>query len=121
LSKTREDHIKGDGTEEARRAPRGAHPPETGRKALYVNLAHAAGIKGLSERRARLLQFLFAHQAKPEFTCRFVWAPDAIAFWDNRCTQHNPVNDYRGFRRVMQRIMLRGKGRCDGRLPGPVC
>lgn len=114
VSKTREDRIKSDGTEEAKKEYRAEHPvvrthPETGRKALYVNVAHTAGIKGMTdEESAPLLQFLFAQQVKPEFTCRFVWEPDAIAFWDNRCTQHNPVNDYHGFRRVMQRITLRG-------------
>jgi taurine dioxygenase len=114
VSKTREDRIKSDGTEEAKKEYRAEHPivrthPETGRKALYVNVAHTAGIKGLTdEEGAALLQFLFAHQVKPEFTCRIVWEPNAIAFWDNRSVQHNPVNDYHGFRRVMQRITLKG-------------
>ncbi len=114
VSKTREDRIKSDGTEEAKKEYRAEHPvvrthPETGRKALYVNVAHTAGIKGMTdEESAPLLNFLFAHQVKPEYTCRFAWEPDAIAFWDNRCTQHNPVNDYHGFRRVMQRITLKG-------------
>lgn len=115
VSKTREDRIKSNGTEEAKKEYRAEHPvvrthPETGRKALYVNVAHTAGIQGMTdEESAPLLQFLFAHQVKPELTCRFVWEPDSIAFWDNRCTQHNPVNDYHGFRRVMQRITLRGE------------
>lgn len=114
VSKTREDRIKSDGKEAAPQEYRAEHPvvrthPETGRKALYVNVAHTAGIKGMSdEESAPLLNFLFAHQVKPEFTCRFAWEPDAIAFWDNRCVQHNPVNDYHGFRRVMQRITLQG-------------
>ena len=83
--------------------------PETGRKALFVNVAHTAGIEGLTEAEsAPLLQFLFAHQVKPEFTCRFVWQPGSLAFWDNRCAQHNPVNDYHGHRRVMHRITLAG-------------
>ncbi len=55
-----------------------------------------------------LLEFLFRHQVRPEFTCRFVWRPGSIALWDNRCAQHNPVNDYHGFRRVMHRITLAG-------------
>jgi taurine dioxygenase len=115
VSKTREDRIKEGGTQEAKKEYRAEHPiarthPETGRKALYVNVAHTAGIVGMTdEESAPLLQFLFAHQVKPEFTCRFVWEPDAIAFWDNRCVQHNPVNDYHGFRRVMLRITLRGE------------
>ena len=114
VSKTREDRIKTDGKDAAPQEYRAEHPvvrthPETGRKALYVNVAHTAGIKGMTdEESAPLLKFLFDHQVKPEFTCRFVWEPNTIAFWDNRCVQHNPVNDYHGFRRVMQRITLRG-------------
>jgi taurine dioxygenase len=45
---------------------------------------------------------------RPEFTCRFSWQPASIALWDNRCAQHNPVNDYHGYRRVMHRITLAG-------------
>ena len=114
VSKTREDRIKSDGRDSAPVEYQAEHPlvrthPETGRKALYVNVAHTAGIKGLTdEESASLLQFIFKHQVKPEFTCRFVWEPDSIAFWDNRCVQHNPINDYHGFRRVMHRITLQG-------------
>jgi taurine dioxygenase len=114
VSKTREDRIKSDGKSGAAQEYRAEHPvvrthPETGRKALYVNVAHTTGIVGMrDEESAPLLNFLFQHQIKPEFTCRFVWDRDAIAFWDNRCTQHNPVNDYHGHRRVMHRITLRG-------------
>lgn len=114
VSKTREDRIKSDGKETAPQEYRAEHPvvrthPETGRKALYVNVAHTAGIKGMTdEESAPLLRFLFGYQVRPELTCRFAWEPNAIAFWDNRCTQHNPVNDYHGFRRVMHRITLKG-------------
>ncbi|MGY8991924.1 MAG: TauD/TfdA dioxygenase family protein [Rhodospirillales bacterium] len=45
---------------------------------------------------------------KPEFQCRFRWAPGSIAFWDNRCTQHLAINDYNGLRRRMHRITLEG-------------
>ena len=116
VTKTREDRIKDSGSSagKAKEELVAEHPvvrthPETGRKALYVNIAHTCGIEGLSdEESAPLLQFLFQHQVKPEFTCRFVWQPHSIAFWDNRCAQHNPVNDYHGFRRRMHRITLRG-------------
>jgi taurine dioxygenase len=84
--------------------------PETGRKALYVNYTHTARFKELSDEESRpILQFLFQHQVRPEFTCRFAWQPGSLAFWDNRCAQHNPVNDYHGFRRVMHRITLGGE------------
>ena len=114
VSRTREDRMKSDGKSEAPKDYVAEHPivrthPETGRKSLYVNVAHTAGIKGMTEQEsAPLLAFLFEHQIKPEFTCRFVWSKDAIAFWDNRCAMHNPVNDYHGFRRVMHRITLKG-------------
>ncbi len=114
VSKTREDRIKTDGKESAPTDYVAAHPivrthPETGRPALYVNIAHTVGIEGMaSEESAGLLAFLFRHQVKPEFTCRFSWRPGSLAFWDNRCVQHNPVNDYHGFRRVMLRITLEG-------------
>jgi alpha-ketoglutarate-dependent taurine dioxygenase len=107
VGKMREDCIKEGGTLTS--CP---HAPRD-RKGLYVNAAHTAGIVGIvrmtDKESVPLLQFLFAHQVKPEFTCRFVWEPGSIALWENRCVQHNPVNDYHGFRRVMLRITLRGE------------
>lgn len=114
VSKTREDRIASDGRSDAKKEYVAEHPvvrthPETGRKALYVNIAHTSHFKGMTpEESAPLLQFLFQHQVRPEFTCRFVWQPGSLAFWDNRCVQHNPVNDYHGYRRVMHRITLAG-------------
>ena len=114
VSKTREDRIKSDGNESLPKSFSSSHPvvrthPETGRKALFINIAHTTGIEGLTDKEsASLLSFLFEHQVKPEFTCRWAWEPDALAFWDNRCAQHNPINDYHGFRRVLHRITLQG-------------
>ena len=114
VSKTREDRIKSDGNESLPKSFSSSHPvvrthPETGRKALFINTAHTTGIEGLTDKEsASLLSFLFEHQVKPEFTCRWAWQPDALAFWDNRCAQHNPINDYHGFRRVLHRITLQG-------------
>jgi taurine dioxygenase len=83
--------------------------PETGRIALYVNPGHTVRFADMTEEESQpLLEQLFRHQVRPEFTCRFSWRPGSIAIWDNRCTQHNPVNDYHGYRRVMHRITLSG-------------
>jgi taurine dioxygenase len=111
-SKTREDRMRAAGEE--LKVLAGEHPvvrshPETGRKALYVNVGHTECFKGWTEEESRpLLEYLFAHQVRPELTCRFRWAPGSLAFWDNRCAQHNPVNDYHGYRRVMHRVTLAG-------------
>jgi taurine dioxygenase len=114
VTKTREDRVRDSKRTDAKTEYVGEHPivrthPETGRKALYANFAHTQRIKGMTEEEsAPILNFLFQHQIKPEFTCRFGWRPGSIAFWDNRCALHNPVNDYHGFRRVMHRVTLAG-------------
>ena len=56
-----------------------------------------------------LLEYLFAHQVRAEFTCRWHWSKGDLAFWDNRCTLHNALNDYHGYRREMRRITLAGE------------
>ena len=111
-SRTREDRLK-DSSKESK--PFNAeHPvvrthPETGKKALYVNVGHTVRFAGMTEiESAPILGYLYQHLTRPEFTCRFTWQPGSIAFWDNRCAQHNPVNDYHGYRRVMHRITLAG-------------
>ena len=111
VTRTREDRTGGD---DKRQELVAEHPvvrthPETGRKALYVNFGHTVRFKEMTEAEsAPLLGFLFQHQTRPELTCRFDWRPGSIALWDNRCAQHNPINDYHGFRRVMHRITLKG-------------
>jgi taurine dioxygenase len=84
--------------------------PATGRKALYVNCAHTSHFAGMTrEESLPILRFLFEHQSRPEFTCRFRWRKNALAFWDNRCTHHYALNDYHGFRRLMLRITIEGE------------
>ena len=83
--------------------------PQTGKKALFVNPTFTLGFDGWSDEESKpLLNYLFSHATKPEFTCRFKWEEGSIAFWDNRSTWHLAVNDYHGQRRLMHRITING-------------
>jgi taurine dioxygenase len=83
--------------------------PETGRKALYVNRSYTLRFSDWTAEESKpLLDYLWQHAVRPEFTCRHRWAPNALALWDNRCVQHHPVNDYHGHRRVMHRVTAEG-------------
>ena len=92
-----------------------AHPlvrthPETGRRALYCSNAHTVHIDGMTVEESRpILDYLYRVQQREEFGCRFHWEPGSVAFWDNRCAQHNALNDYHGHLRVMQRVTLAGE------------
>jgi taurine dioxygenase len=114
VSRTREDRVKDSVRADAKKEYVGEHPvvrthPETGRKALYLNAGHTLRFRDMSvDESTPLLDYLFRHQVRPEFTCRFNWRAGSMAFWDNRCALHNPVNDYHGYRRVMHRITLAG-------------
>jgi taurine dioxygenase len=83
--------------------------PISGRRALYVNPAFTLRFEGWSAEESKpLLDYLYRQAARPEYTCRFRWAPGSVAFWDNRATWHYALNDYHGERRLMHRITLQG-------------
>jgi taurine dioxygenase len=83
--------------------------PVTGRKALYCSNAHTTHIDGMTAEESRpLLEYIYRVQQRAEFTCRFHWEAGSVALWDNRAAQHNALNDYHGYRRVMHRVTLKG-------------
>jgi taurine dioxygenase len=83
--------------------------PDSGRKALYVNPGFTLRLEGFTDEESKpLLDFLYRHATRPEFTARFAWQPGSLAFWDNRSTWHYAVNDYQGQRRLMHRVTVEG-------------
>ncbi|MDG1958089.1 MAG: TauD/TfdA family dioxygenase [Candidatus Binatia bacterium] len=84
--------------------------PVSGRRLLFVNSLFTKRIVGVSPRESeKILGFLFAHLERPEFQVRFSWRPDSIAFWDNRQTQHCPINDYWPAHRLHERVTIEGE------------
>ena len=94
--------------------PRAEHPiiavhPETGRKLLFVNPVFTTHIPALSQQEsAAFFGMLYRHIENPRFMCRFRWQPNSVAFWDNRCTQHQAIFDYFPARRSGYRVTING-------------
>ncbi len=98
-----------------KQVPEVVHPvvrthPVTGRKSIFVNEGHTARIVGLPKDESRaLLQQLWAHVTRPEFTYRHRWQPGDVVMWDNIPTQHIAICDYAlPQRRLLHRTTLTG-------------
>lgn len=84
--------------------------PLSGRPALYVNRDFTTRFEGWTDEESQpLMEWLWDHACRPEFTARFVWQAGSIAIWDNRAVQHKALNDYHGHRRLMHRITIEGE------------
>jgi len=83
--------------------------PETRRRLLYVNEPFTSHIVGLDhDESEELLGYLCGRARIPEYQCRFRWSEGAVAFWDNRATQHYACSDYWPEPRVMERVTITG-------------
>ena len=83
--------------------------PVSGRKVLFVNCLFTTRLVDIGEHESReLLDYLFRHCEREEFRCRMRWGPNDIAFWDNRQTQHRPVNDFGAAHRKHHRVTIDG-------------
>lgn len=86
--------------------------PTTGERALFVNPGFTTRIVGLRSEESRgLLDLLFDHLTRPEYSVRFHWTPGSVAFWDNRVTAHlGPQDiDHLDVERVLHRVTLIGE------------
>jgi len=88
--------------------------PETGKKILFVNWTYTKKIVGMDKKESvEILNSIFKHQARLDFTCRFQWTENAVAIWDNRSVQHYAIADFfpgrgLGYERIMDRIAVEG-------------
>ena len=94
--------------------PSSEHPvvrthPVTGKKCLFVNRVFTMRIAGLKKIESdAILEMLCRHIETPEFSVRFKWRADSVAFWDNRCTQHQALWDYFPHKRYGHRVTICG-------------
>ncbi len=83
--------------------------PETDEPVLFVNGLFTTHIEDLPPLESdAVLRFLVRHAVSPEYTCRFHWRPHSVAIWDNRSTQHKPVNDFFPATRRLHRVVSEG-------------
>ncbi len=81
--------------------------PESGRKTLFASPAYTLRIENMSaDEGEELLQALFAHMDKPEFTYQHQWQQGMLTLWDNRCLNHKATGGYEGHRRLLYRITV---------------
>ena len=89
--------------------------PETGRKALYVNRGHTLRFEDMTEdESAPLLQLSVRAPDPARVHLPLPLAAGLARVLGQSLRQHNPVNDYHGYRRVMHRVTLGATARADG-------
>ncbi len=83
--------------------------PGSGRKGLFVHAAYTQRLVGFEEEESKvILQFLYNHATRLEFTCRVRWQPHMVLVWDNRCTYHSAIADYDALR-YLERVTTGGE------------
>lgn len=83
--------------------------PETGREVLFVDQGYVGRIAGWTAAESRpLLQMLFGACTRDTNVVRMRWERGTLGIWDNRATQHQALDDYRGQRRELFRTTTAG-------------
>lgn len=100
--------------QDLRSSPGPSHPivrthPETGHDALYLGRRPNAYVNGLPlEESEALLDALWAHATRREFTWHHQWRVGDILVWDNRCVMHRRDAFDPATRRIMHRTQCKG-------------
>lgn len=101
-------------TDDPRQAPGTLHPlvcthPESGRRMLYLGRRRMAWIEGLDLPESEaLLDEIWAHATRPEFSFTHRWRVGDLVLWDNRCTMHRRDPFDASARRIMHRTQVKG-------------
>jgi taurine dioxygenase len=101
-------------TGDPRQAPGTLHPlvcthPESGRRMLYLGRRRMAWIEGLDLPESEaLLDEIWMHATRPEFSFTHSWRVGDLVLWDNRCTMHRRDPFDAASRRVMHRTQVKG-------------
>ena len=83
--------------------------PDTGRRALFVNADYTKHLEGMTEDESRpLLEWLYAHACRPQYTWRHHWRPGDLLLWDNASVQHAVVPDVGKGERSLHRVTIEG-------------
>jgi taurine dioxygenase len=85
---------------------------ETGERILFASPSFLKSIVGLTPQESqKLLEMIWEHVTRPEYTVRFKWNAGDIAFWDNRSTAHLAPTDIfeSDYDRQLYRITLVGE------------
>jgi len=99
---------------DVRECPGAVHPivrthPETGRKALYIGRRRYAYIMGLDlDESEALLDEIWSHATRDDFTWHHQWRVGDVLIWDNRCAMHRRDDFDDSARRIMHRTQIKG-------------
>jgi taurine dioxygenase len=78
--------------------------PQTGTRSLFLNPIYTTRFEDMSEEESSpILQEIYKHCTRPDFSCRLHWQAGDMVVWDNRLCLHYATNDYDGARRLLYR------------------
>ncbi|MCR9212244.1 MAG: TauD/TfdA family dioxygenase [Proteobacteria bacterium] len=78
--------------------------PQTGTRSLFLNPIYTTRFEDMSEEESSpILQEIYKHCTRPDFSCRLHWRAGDVVVWDNRLCLHYATNDYDGARRLLYR------------------
>ena len=79
---------------------------------LFKNIMYVGALSALFDMDPNesrdILEFLFAHQEKPQFVYEHVWRPGDLMLWDNRSCLHARTDFDPNERRRLRRVTMLG-------------